>query len=71
MLELRCINFREGSSEPKKDAQVIRVRGVVAPGVFELKLLRQPLYCFHFDFWYVTLNQYIDICNSYYPTSIM
>ena len=21
---------------------------------------RQPLYCFHFDFWYVTLVRYID-----------
>ena len=27
-------NFSEGSSEPKKDAQVIRVRGVAAPRVF-------------------------------------
>ena len=36
-------NFSEGSSETKKDVQVIRVRG------------QQPLYCFHFDFRYVTL----------------
>ena len=27
-------NFSEGSYEPKKDAQVIRVRGAVAPRVF-------------------------------------
>ena len=27
----KCNNFREGSSEPKKYAQVIRVRGVAAP----------------------------------------
>ena len=27
-------NFSEGSSEPKKDAQVIRVRGAAAPRVF-------------------------------------
>ena len=27
-------NFSEGSSEPKKDAQVIRVRGLAAPRVF-------------------------------------
>ena len=27
-------NFSEGFSEPKKDAQVIRVRGAVAPQVF-------------------------------------
>ena len=29
-----CDNFSEGSSEPKKDAQVIRVRGAAAPRVF-------------------------------------
>ena len=27
-------NFSEGPSEPKKDAQVIRVRGAAAPRVF-------------------------------------
>ena len=27
-------NFSEGSSEPKKDAQVIQVRGAAAPQVF-------------------------------------
>ena len=27
-------NFSEGSFEPKKDAQVIRVRGAAAPRVF-------------------------------------
>ena len=27
-------NFSEGSYEPKKDAQVIRVRGAAAPWVF-------------------------------------
>ena len=32
-------NFSEGSSEPNKDAQVIRVRGAAAPRVFELELL--------------------------------
>ena len=36
---LRCSfaernNFNEGSSEPKKYAQVIRVRGAAAPRVF-------------------------------------
>ena len=31
--------FSEGSSEPTKDVQVIRVRGAVAPQVFELELL--------------------------------
>ena len=31
--------FSEVSSEPTKDAQVIRVRGAAAPRVFELKLL--------------------------------
>ena len=34
-----CNNFSEGSSEPTKDAQVIRVWGVAAPRVFQLKLL--------------------------------
>ena len=29
-----CDNFSEGSSEPKKDAQVIRVQGAAAPRVF-------------------------------------
>ena len=32
-------NFSEGSFKPKKDAQVIRVRGAAAPRVFELELL--------------------------------
>ena len=32
-------NFSEGSSELKKDAQVIRVRGAVAPRIFKLELL--------------------------------
>ena len=32
-------NFSEGSSELKKDAQVIRVRGAAAPRVFKLELL--------------------------------
>ena len=32
-------NFSEGSSELKKDAQVIRVRGAAAPQVFKLELL--------------------------------
>ena len=32
-------NFSEGSSKPKKDVQVIRVRGAAAPRVFELELL--------------------------------
>ena len=32
-------NFSEGSSEYKKDAQVIRVWGAAAPRVFELELL--------------------------------
>ena len=32
-------NFSEGSSKSKKDVQVIRVRGVAAPRVFELELL--------------------------------
>ena len=32
-------NFSEGSSELKKDAQVIRVRGGAAPRVFKLELL--------------------------------
>ena len=31
--------FSEVSSEPTKDAQVIRVRGAAAPRVFELELL--------------------------------
>ena len=31
-------NFSEGSSKPKKDAQVIRVRGAAAPRVFKLEL---------------------------------
>ena len=36
-------NFREGSSKPKKDVQVIRVQGAAAPRVFELELLvRHP-----------------------------
>ena len=34
-------NFSEGSSKPRKDAQVIRVRGAAAPRVFELELLVQ------------------------------
>ena len=34
-----CIIFSEGSSEPTKDTQVIRVRGAAAPRVFELELL--------------------------------
>ena len=29
-----CNSFSEGSYEPKKDAQVIRVRGAAAPRVF-------------------------------------
>ena len=33
------MNFSEGSSEPKKYAQVIRVWGAAAPRVFELELL--------------------------------
>ena len=39
-LEFGCLsfdkrnNFSEGSSEPKKYAQVIRVRGAAAPRVF-------------------------------------
>ena len=33
------IIFSEGSSEPTKDTQVIRVRGAAAPRVFELELL--------------------------------
>ena len=32
-------NFSEGSSEPKKDLQVIRVQGAAAPRVFELESL--------------------------------
>ena len=32
-------NFSEGSSEPTKEAQVIRVRGVAAPRVFNLNYL--------------------------------
>ena len=32
-------NVSEGSSKPKKDVQVIRVRGAAAPRVFELELL--------------------------------
>ena len=32
-------NFNEGSSKPKKGAQVIWVRGVAAPQVFSLELL--------------------------------
>ena len=32
-------NFSEGSSKPKKDVQVLRVRGAAAPRVFELELL--------------------------------
>ena len=32
-------NFSEGSFKPKKDVQVIRVRGAAAPRVFELELL--------------------------------
>ena len=32
-------NFSEGSSEFKKDAQVIRVLGAAAPRVFKLELL--------------------------------
>ena len=32
-------NFSEGSSEPKEDAQVIRVQGAAAPRVFQLELL--------------------------------
>ena len=32
-------NFSEGSSKPKKDVQVIQVRGAAAPRVFELELL--------------------------------
>ena len=34
-----CNKFSDGSSEPTKDAQVIRVRGAAAPRVFELELL--------------------------------
>ena len=32
-------NFSEGSSKPRKDAQVIRVWGAAAPWVFKLELL--------------------------------
>ena len=32
-------NFSEGSSKPKKDAQVIRVRGAAAPRVFNSNYL--------------------------------
>ena len=31
-------NFSEGSSKPKKDAQVIRVRGAAAPILFSFRL---------------------------------
>ena len=34
-------NFSEGSSEPKKDAQVIRVRGAAAPRVFLTRITCQ------------------------------
>ena len=40
-------NFSEGSSKPKKGAQVIRVRGAAAPRVFQLELL-----VFSFFFFY-------------------
>ena len=36
---LEFVRCSEGSSEPKKDAQVIRVGGSAAPRVFELELL--------------------------------
>ena len=42
-------NFSEGSSKPKKDMQVIRVRGVAAPRVFELELLVQFSFSFSFS----------------------
>ena len=35
----KCNNFSDGSSEPMKDAHVIRVRGTAAPQVFQLELL--------------------------------
>ena len=38
-------NFSEGSSKPKKDVQVIRVRGAAAPQVFELELLVNIFTC--------------------------
>ena len=40
-------NFSEGSSEPKKDVQIIRVRGSAAPRVFELELLC----CLSWNYW--------------------
>ena len=35
----KCKNFSEGSSEPKKYTQVIRVRGAAAPRVFNSNYL--------------------------------
>ena len=32
-----CNNFSKGSSETKKDTQVIQVQGVAAPRVFQLE----------------------------------
>ena len=36
-------NFSEGSSKPKKDTQVIQVRGAAAPRVFNSNYLFQSL----------------------------
>ena len=41
-----CNNFSEGSSELKKDAQVIRVWGAAAPRLFKLELLGQNVFKF-------------------------
>ena len=46
-------NFSEGSYEPKKDAQVIRVRGAAAPRVF-----------FNSSYLFIS-NSMQDVCNSY------
>ena len=54
-------NFSQGSSKPKKDVQVIQVRGAAAPRVFELKLLVST----YFIIPYV-INHY----NARYSSSI-
>ena len=36
-------------------------RSMLLDTVWQENLVRQPLYCFHFNFWYVTLFRYINI----------
>ena len=44
-------NFSEGSSEPKKYAQVIRVWGAAAPRVFNSNYLFYDKLSLHFRHW--------------------